>query len=392
MLRVSCVSFMCLSEFNTLLTTLNIQGLLKTFLILCISYFPLFFILIRKTNEIPWDALSFIIIVIFLYNITILAHPEYYNTIRGVMWNNVVSLHTGVVFYLIFRTIRKEDDLKFILLTSSLILFLFYFIQSLNAIKSGYWALSTSTGIREIEYSMTFGYKMLLPCLTFFSYGIKEKKKMLLILGVISGGEILMLGSRAATICIAVYFVLYIIFIRAAEMNTKKRIFYIISITVISLIILLYYKQILLSVGNLFDSLGFSSRTINRIIQGNLIEDPIRLSIYGQSVDIIKEHWLFGHGILSDRYYFGVYCHNFFLELFIQFGLIGGCIVLFFLFSKLLKGFNSKHYMAFKQGFIIFFSCSIVRLMVSYSFWEDSNFWSMLAILITLTNMEKRFS
>ncbi|SDB26582.1 O-antigen ligase like membrane protein [Ruminococcaceae bacterium FB2012] len=383
------VSLLCVQEISSIILSIGISGIARTIILMSLCYIPFFLLLLTRPKQIPMDAIVIIVTAVLFFYVTIFMHPEYQRIVESEMWSTVVSPYSGVIYYSVFRLFQKNSDLYSIIIISSIFLFVFYFIQSINAISAGYWIVSTPEGIVHLDYSMTFGYKMLLPCLVFISVGLNQKKVFFIVLGCIAAGEILMLGSRASFLCVLVYLLLFIIFIRSNEIEYRKKIQFFIIIIIISVLIVLFYQQILEAIGSVFESIGFSSRTIQRIINGSIAEDPIRHSIYDMAIEKIQNNWIVGYGMLSDRYFFGTYCHNMFLEIFMQFGLIVGAGIILLLFINIFKGFFIKQNSDFKQFFIVFFSCSIVRLMVSYSFWDDSNFWIMLAILKHLLEKNK---
>lgn len=382
------ISFLCVQEISSVIISLGISGIFKTIILASLCYIPFIFLLLTRQKELPLDGIVIIVITVLFYCVTLFLHPEYHGIVKSEMWSVVVTPYSGVIFYCVFRLFRKNSDLYTILIISSIILFVFYFIQSLNAINAGYWIVTTPNGLEHLDYSMSFGYKMLLPCIVFISVGLNRRKIIFIVFGCIAAGEILMLGSRASFLCVLVYLLLYIFFIKSNEIEHRKKIQFFIIILITSILTLLFYKQILEAIGSVFESIGFSSRTIQRIIDGSVGEDPIRHSIYDLAIEKIKNNWITGYGMLSDRYLFGSYCHNIFLEIFMQFGVIVGLGIILVLFINICKGFMIKQNTDLKQFFIVFFSCSIVRLMVSYSFWDDSNFWIMLAILKNL--LEKK--
>lgn len=80
-----------------------------------------------------------------------------------------------------------------------------------------------------------------------------------------------------------------------------------------------------------------------------------------------------------------------FLELFIQFGVIGGGIILGYLFYKVLQMIKLCDNDIYKILLVIYLSNS-VKLLISDSFWYNGAFWSLIAVLIIWNWQQKRSS
>lgn len=132
-----------------------------------------------------------------------------------------------------------------------------------------------------------------------------------------------------------------------------------------------------------------SSNDIDQITSGRNV-------IYTQTIKEISHSPIWGYGIASFDNYSGNYPHNLFLQLLYE----GGIIVCFpytLLFFMLLNQLNSNKTPLEKRYFIIFiFSAGLVRLMLSYSFWESQLFWFSIGIVLknlkftNKTNGDKR--
>lgn len=341
---------------------------------------------IKQPNRIPKDYFFILFIVVVAFKITNIVHPEYKNYISDEFWRGIVSLNGGLFGYFFIRFIRDKDLIEKGLKIVALILFIVFFLQSLGAISRGYWYILYKGNIQISSYNMTFGYNMLIPTLIFLYYGMKERKFFDILVAIIGSLEIIMLGSRAAILGIPAMVFLYIFFCEQ-DMGKRKKTMLIAFMLVFLVLLAIFFRQILYIFNSVFSSLGFSSRTIQRMIEGSLKEDVARASIYTQTISLIRNNF-WGSGMLADRYFFGVYCHNIFLEVMLQLGWIGGTILLFFfivLTVKILLGEDNN----IKGIFLIFFCTSFFRLLVSHSLWINQYFWCAVGVAVTYSKSIK---
>lgn len=337
-------------------------------------------IAIKQMKRMPVDYFVLLFFVVLIYMITIKLHPEYIACISDEFWNNIISLGGGLAGYFFVRFVRDDRLIEKGLKISAAILFFVFFLQSTEAISKGYWYIVHEEEIRKSSYNMTFGYNMLIPTLIYLYYGMKEKKIMYILISMIGALEILMLGSRAAVLGIPAMIILYFLFCEE-KLERRKRWALFICMLIALFVVVLFYKQILTVLESVFIILGFPSRTIERMMEGSLAKDVIRENMYITAKELIRNKFC-GYGILSDRYYFGVYCHNIFYEILIQFGWIFGTILIVIFVLLTIKMLLAKKN-SYKGIFLIFFCLSFFRLLVSHSFWINRYFWCAIGVAMT---------
>ena len=161
-------------------------------------------------------------------------------------------------------------------------------------------------------------------------------------------------------------------------MNYKNR-FVFIFVIAFAFVFLLVFWDFISSSGWFVRVFGVKS---NRILNGREYDIQLSFSYRG----FIP--FLFGSGVGSAYLYGGTeYIHNLFGQLYYEQGIILTIFVLVviikaiaFIFKKQRINNNEKKYIM-----SVFLCCSIVRLMVSYYFWIDANFWLFLFTTINLT-------
>lgn len=343
-------------------------------------------IVLKQPSRIPFDYLIISLLISVYYILTILLYPEYKFYISNEFWNNVLSLNGGIFGYFIMRFVRQEDLIEKGVKIASVIWFSVLLVQSLAPISQGYWYIMYKEDVIKSSYNMTFGYNMLIPSLVFLYYGMSERKIIYTLAALIGALEIVMLGSRGAILGILVMPLLYI-FLGEHHMKKNRKIALISFMIIWGIIVVLYYKQIIMFLDYAFDSMGFSSRTLQRILEGSITEDVARANMYSKARELIKNN-TWGYGMLADRYYFGVYCHNIFYEVLLQFGwFLGTILIIWFsvITIKVLFGKDNK----IKNLFFIFFSASFFRLLVSHSFWINQFFWCAIGLAVNYIQLKK---
>ncbi len=319
-----------------------------------------------------------------------------------------------VLFLVLCSSIIATPSILVILLTFILLFFSrcipgFYIGYSINnfkylfdALRLYIWialvySLFMVTGLRNAEgLYFTFGYNLLLPALVALISGVVYKKYYL-ILGIFLTICIIGFGGRGALICLfASLLLLFYLFSRSIKLLSKV-VLYATSICCL-FIVLFYYDSILHNLLQLFPD----SRTLVLILNGNFWGEAGRYSFYNESFRLINESPLSFRGILSDRILlstafnniegaFGSYAHNILLEIFIQFGvLVGGILIVFLLLlfiNSLLVVIRSKDiYLKVIYSILIGYN---IQLLFSGSYISSPMFWMALGLIVSMNQKVK---
>lgn len=159
---------------------------------------------------------------------------------------------------------------------------------------------------------------------------------------------------------------------------SKKKLFFILLFVLIGSFIVF---PILL---NYLSDVGISSRTLFLLLDGSLDSDSGRGYIYSLIWEKVLERPLLGYGFFADRVFLGLYCHNIFVEIFLNWGIFIPLILFivlvylgFFLYKKISKDE--------KILLILLFSSSVIPLLLSSSYLIDFRlpiFWGFIYIYI----------
>jgi hypothetical protein len=264
--------------------------------------------------------------------------------------------------FLSLASIRDIDVLKRIMLYLSYVIFGLGIIYVLF-ILFGRIIFST--------YSMSFSYYLLLPAVIFVS----KRKILFFFLFIIVCMLMLMLGSRGALIA----GFLYAFSLSFIDRRSRR---HILLLTIITVILSGSLLSIFLT---LFDRVDISSRTLNMLQQGSFTEPSGRLDIYSKTWNSLLDSPFWGNGIYGDRVILdGNYCHNIFLEMFQNFGILFGTGLILFLFYIAVRLFF-KSDTENRKILLLFFCFGFIPLLFSGSYLNDSGFGIFIGSLFYLS-------
>lgn len=232
------------------------------------------------------------------------------------------------------------------------------------------------------QYSMTFGYNLLIPYGVIFSSLVSERKiKYLLYLAVISFFAVLR-GSRGVVVCCIIFSIYYYISYYKSNISGRK-IGRIIFIGTVLVICILFSDQLIKVAENIFpnsrtihylssDFLNDSGRgNLTELVKGELAEKPLRFRGFFADRVLLSKY----EGLIFD---ITSYPHNVFWEIFYQFGVPLGIIVFLIIIAmsnkaikkiRLLQDNNAVCLMGilFVSGFVkLLFSGSYLTFVESY--------------------------
>ncbi len=220
-------------------------------------------------------------------------------------------------------------------------------------------------------YSMPFSNYLLLPALVF----ITQRRVIYFIFFIVICIMMLIIGSRGALVA-AILYTLSILYFDKFKSG---------SLIFLLLLLIVFSATLFEAIITLTEEVGISSRTIHLFTQGNITQSSARSEIYSVTWASVLKGPLLGHGIYGDRVILGgEYCHNIILELLHNFGILPGSVIVIAIFiftiHTLLRS-NKEN-----KKFLVMILCySIIPLMVSGSYLNDSKFGLFLGSLALLS-------
>ena len=360
---------------------------------LLVNFTIAFFLVLTAYEKAAWKwffpILIYSCIAVVILS-TILIHPDYrdwYFHERYGIVRSFVDLRSGVVALCIFSLYDNEEELVEDLKVSAIMVFIAYFYKFLLAMRRGYWLVGSGNGkYVHAAYDMEYGYRTLFTAAFFGASGFINKNYRHITFYLLCVLLILIGGSRGSAIW-AVFVIPVACLYRYFSLPLKKKRI-VLSLTLVSVILFIaiyceraFFAEVLMTT---LDTIGIHSRTIDAVMSGSIASANGRDIIYGMAIDLIKSGGPFGHGFYGDRLVIGRrfiwgYSHNIFLELFVQFGYLGGALISALLVWNVIRLFRNCRQ---DNRQIIFVTVLIgsMRLLVSNSFWYEPWFWAMVSL------------
>jgi O-antigen ligase len=249
------------------------------------------------------------------------------------------------------------------------------------------------------SYSQYHGYIALTPAIISASALFERFKYIHFINFILSLITVIYAGARGPLICIALFFVIKILF--NTNLSRKKLLIIIITSLIIALFISFFFEDLLKYLINLGEKHGFSLRLLMNLENRTLFVDTSRHTLMNSSWNVLASHPLLGVGIYNDRIILsnmmdlpsseikGWYPHNIFLEILLQFGLVlGGILIIGFLwliYCALVKNKNRYE----KNLVIIFLAIGFLPLLFSESYIESNVFFLFLGLCLNVARNER---
>jgi O-antigen ligase len=311
----------------------------RSLLLFLVTYFLIFFLILLT-------------LVIFPYNAQYLNSEAFY------------LLCINVPCFLCLASIRDIYILKRIML------YLSYAIFAIGIIYVYFLLLGRIT---FSTYSQSFSSYLLLPALVFVD---QRNNIIYTFLFIITCILMLMLGSRGALVAAVIYTILI------SVIDGKNRRLIVLSIV----IIIILSGSLLPLILKLSDKAGITSRSLNMLQQGNFTGSTGRLDIYYSTWNSILNTPFSGNGIYGDRVLLnGQYCHNIFLEMFHNFGLLFGAGLILLLSFIIIRVYHTSNN-GNKKLLLLFFCYGFIPLLVSGSYLNNAEFGLFIGSLFLLSN------
>lgn len=300
-------------------------------------------------------------------------------------------------YYMIIQNITDWSEAKDIMYKSAwitVVIMLLYSIMELYTEQ-----LFAQTKYTQFSGIITAGAAIL--CFIAF---LDRKKIFYLFMASLAFGMIVLFGARMPIICFGTGVFLYFM----EELRRKGRHFRILSkrnawIGIWGIFLLIGYIAAIYNLRiNSIESLGAGQRILWQISNGQFFKSDGRLQIYVASIESILEQPLCGYGIVADRIpivqsvynneisFIGTYAHNLFLELWLQYGLVLGSVLIgIIILSCVLLLTKNMHY---DQKIIAIYAIAMTFgiLMFSGPVFSRREFWMMMGLGAMVMKCKKR--
>lgn len=231
--------------------------------------------------------------------------------------------------------------------------------------------------------NMDTAYKILPSILYMVYYAMREKKIRYWICAAVGVCSVFVFGTRGPILCILIFFALFFL-LKVWHMKNGVKKLGLIALILLPVILLLSGDALMtvsMRLSELFSEMGFSSRIFDMFTEGMIADNSGRDSHFLRTVAAIAEKPVFGYGLMGDWVVNKLYVHNYFLELWCQFGVLFGTVIAL---GFILIPLNALHKSRDDEDmllFILMLMCAtFVKLMVSGSYLFEPFLFLLLGI------------
>ncbi|MCG8539353.1 MAG: O-antigen ligase family protein [Clostridia bacterium] len=241
---------------------------------------------------------------------------------------------------------------------------------------------------------MRFGYAMV-PSVIMFIYAILNKEKMKIVWIIIATISLILTviyGSRGPLVVIFLCGLLLFLFSKRISKIKKINI---LGFSCIIIFLVNKYNLFVKLIDNIYYTMGIQTYALAKLLMmfniGFIEASSGRGRIYSILWDHIKQNPVMGHGIGFSHKILGCTPHNIFLQILLEFGIIGllvWMIVLTYCLYKYKKIYSKRE----ERLFIIITliaSIALGRLLISSDMWLRPEYWLALSMLFNFKYKHK---
>lgn len=344
--------------FKSISTTiLNVTTKVDTyiyyFIFFILLFMALFTIFSRKFQPdslflVAFFALSFVLSALFVSG----SHTYMFSTFVDILGNpTYVFFIFSLSAYILAREIK--DVMLF------LKIFEYYAYATVFGSIIMYFLLESNGYVAQY---MVISYNMTLHTTFLIINAFYNRKIIKLVVGLFGLLFIVLVGARGPLVAILISVLFYLL--KSTKSSGLRIITGFLTVFLVALL-LVFYQTFFEALNNFGRSIGIESRTIQRILSDGFLDDNGRIDIFRKLLGHIN---VFGNGLYSDRVLLGgIYAHNLFLELLIDYGIFFGIPIISLISLTIIKAIiisKKHHYLVL----IILLSTGFTKLMLSGSY------------------------
>ncbi len=222
--------------------------------------------------------------------------------------------------------------------------------------------------------NMSFSY-FLLPSVLFMVYTSLVDGSFIKRLTAAAGVSVTFIaGTRGPILCVLFFFLLYLM------MNLRKLCIIVVCVSFMIPGVLIYFNGFLANrlteLYHMFKDAGINLRILQQFLEGDLRNTSGRDVLYEIIINNIEKHPISGCGLMGDRIATmkfvgsigGTYAHNLFLEMWCQFGIIFGSLLILAVIVTAFKAFFLEKDKYAGYFIAVLISAGLIKLMISGSY------------------------
>ena len=234
--------------------------------------------------------------------------------------------------------------------------------------------------VSQYQGDMDLAYNLLPHCCLVAFYARKKSNIFNIVLTIFGTFYLLMLGTRGAALILLINIAWNIV----SGNNSKKTVARIVALfgAIGAFLASPIYDAVILWMYKNAQKFGLSIRIFDKLLSGTQLGSSGRDHLTEQLLVSIREHSLLGTGLCSDRMIIGIYAHNLLIELWVEFGLIIGTVLLLALVITLWRGYiNSSSKV--EKGMIITMLCaSFFKMFLSGSYIDEGPLFLLVGLCV----------
>ncbi|MDR3586075.1 MAG: O-antigen ligase family protein [Desulfosporosinus sp.] len=320
----------------------------------------------------------FFLAVGFIFDVSIMIYPSNATYIIKAL---PVFFFTVLPYYFVGRVLVDfKQTMKYLHIVSLIVLFT----------SVAYYIYYFFSGRIIVDNNMYFAY-VILPSILILLYSAIEKGGILhWLIGLGGVLFVMMQGTRGPVVCIMAFLLLYFLL---HITNIKILFLYIVFLVVGGGIALSNsFLPLIRQLGVVLARYHISNRVIEMFLQKQFTNDDGRAVLYEQVIKGIWQHPYFGNGIMGDRVLTqtnlftanGTYAHNLLLELWCDFGILIGTLLILALLVLIWNALRNTTDREPKVLIIILIVMGIVQLMMSSSFIYEPYLFLLIGVCVNL--------
>ena len=362
----------------------TILGYLRGFIGLGVLYDILFFLIVTVCvlpflldfkRKISLHALSSVVWIVFSFLFTyVFANTK----IIDLLQENVFSFFLTVFPYFfagLFFTVAHNDKDRFYKL-----IYVLSCVAIICAILYTFYYMATGRSW-QLEDNMNTAYNNMLSVAYIIWYMNKKTQIFNTVMAISGMVFMIAMGTRGAILALAIWFL--VCFLSYGNNKTKLlKIFIIFFVGILMLLLMTgAFEVLLISAKKTFNAMGLNTRIFDYFITGAISDGNGREEIYKIAFENIS---YLPKGIYADVSLIGVYVHNLFLEVLIDYGYILGSVFILALGGSVFGAIRCRTDKDTKMFYLLLVCCILTKLMFSSSLFLDPWFFYLWGLSIQM--------
>lgn len=226
---------------------------------------------------------------------------------------------------------------------------------------------------RSDSWYMSYAYFTLFANFLIYTNAKQNKQKISMLLALASFGFLFIGGSRGSMFAVCLFLATQVLFSRDLS---KKTVMFAAIILAVGAVSLYGFNNLLNKLSEFLTSIGINSRNLNALLENRVTSSEGRNKLADMAIAAIQKKLLFGYGLLGEmKALNGVYSHNFFYAVVLDFGIVFGGAISCFLIKHIIRVVKQRD--IYEAALV---SSICVKLMFSSSYSIEPEFFLMLGL------------